>query len=175
MRSDGGAQASDKRGLGYKDSSGVAWTQGFTKWLFQDGKPTSTPVASDIKFDFWTSMPGYDVEWKYDTTSNSYSRFNGGQPFIDFVADKAQITAKNIVIMFAKETGPLDSEHHMFYQDIGTGPALVFQNGQVITGTWKKATPLDRDLYYDTTGKEISMVRGQTWVEVLPAGNKVSY
>jgi Protein of unknown function (DUF3048). len=120
-------------------------------------------------------MPGYDVEWKYDSTTNSYMRFNAGQPFIDWEFDKPQIAAKNVVIMFAKETGPLDSEHHMYYQDTGTGKAIVFQNGQAITGTWSKATPLDRDIYYDTTGKEISMVRGQTWVEVLPAGNKVTY
>jgi hypothetical protein len=77
--------------------------------------------------------------------------------------------------MFVKETGPLDSEHHMFYQDIGTGNAIVFQNGQAITGTWKKTTALDREIFYDTNGKEISMVRGQTWVELVPSTNKVSY
>ena len=164
-----------KRGFNYNDASGTPWTKGFTKWLFQDGKAATSPTASDIKFNFWDSMPGYDVEWKYDPITNSYMRFNAGQSFIDWEFDKPQIAAKNVVIMFAKETGPLDSEHHMYYQDTGTGKAIVFQNGQAITGTWSKATPLDRDIYYDTTGKEISMVRGQTWVEVLPAGNKVTY
>ena len=120
-------------------------------------------------------MPGYDVEWKYDSTTNSYLRFNGGVAHTDQEFDKPQLTTKNVVIMFATEKGPLDSEHHMFYQDTGTGKALVFQNGEAIEGTWKKATPLDRDVYYDTTGKEIKMVRVATWVEVLPAQNKVSY
>jgi len=164
-----------KRSLNYKDAGGVAWTQGFRKWLFQDDKATASPVASDIKFNFWESMPGYDVEWKYDSTTNSYKRFNGGTADVDWEFDKPQLAAKNVAIMFATEKGPLDSEHHMFYQVIGTGKAIVFQNGQAISGIWKKASALDREVFYDTTGKEIQMVRGQTWVEVIPAQNKVTY
>lgn len=164
-----------KRNLDYKNSSGVPWTQGFRKWLFQDGKATTTPVASDIKFNFWESMPGYDVEWKYDPATNSYNRFSDNVPHIDWEFEKSQLNAKNVAIMFAKETGPLDSELHMFYTVIGTGKALVFQNGQVITGTWKKASALDREVFYDTNGVEIQMVRGATWVEVVPALNKVTY
>ncbi len=164
-----------KRGLGYKDTSGTPWTQGFKKWIFQDGKATTTPKASDIKFSFWSNQPEYDVEWKYDSSNNSYLRFNGGQPHVDWEFDKPQLSAKNVVVMFAKQQGPLDSEKHMFYQVIGTGKAIIFQNGQAITGTWSKTSPLDREVFYDTNGKEISMVRGQIWVEIVPAGNIISY
>lgn len=164
-----------KRNLGFKDTDGVAWTKGFRKWLFQDGKAESSLVATDIKFNFWESMPGYDVEWKYDQATNSYNRFNGGVAHIDWEFEKPQLNAKNVVIMFATEKGPLDTEKHMSYQVIGTGKALVFQNGQVISGTWQKASALDREIFYDTNGKEISMVRGSTWVEVVPAQNKVTY
>ncbi len=168
-------QEAAKRGLNYKDGNGVAWTKGFRKWLFQDGKATTSPVVSDIKFDFWSSMPGYDVEWKYDSNTNSYMRFNAGVAHVDQEFDKPQLSAKNVAIMFVVEKGPLDTEHHMFYQDTGTGKALVFQNGIVVQGTWSKATALDREVFYDTNGKEISMVRGQTWVELVPSTNKVSY
>ena len=165
----------EKRNLGYKDADGVAWTKGFREWLFQDGKASSSPTASDIKFNFWESMPGYDVEWKYDSATNSYNRFSGGVAQTDLEFDKPQLNAKNVAIMFAVEKGPLDTEHHMFYQVAGTGKALVFQNGQVITGTWKKASALDREVFYDTNGVEVQMVRGATWVEVVPAQNKVTY
>lgn len=168
-------QEAAKRGFNYKDKSGTPWTQGFKKWTFQDGKSNSSPTASDIKFNFWTSMPGYDVEWKYDSSTNSYKRWNGGQPHIDWEFDKPQLTAKNVVIMFATETGPVDKELHLFYQVIGTGKAIIFQNGNAITGTWSKASALDREVFYDTNGKEIQMVRGVTWVEIVPAGNAVSY
>ncbi len=164
-----------KRDFKYKDGDNVAWTKGFAKWVFQDEQANSSPVASDIKFDFWTSMAGYDVEWKYDSASNSYMRFNGGKAHIDWEFDKPQLAAKNVVIMFVVEKGPVDTEHHMFYQVIGTGKAIVFQNGKVVTGTWKKASALDREVFYDTNGDEIKMVRGQTWVELVPSTNKVTY
>ncbi|MCX6705230.1 MAG: DUF3048 domain-containing protein [Candidatus Woesebacteria bacterium] len=164
-----------KRNFGYNDASGIAWTKGFRKWLFQDDKAATSPTASDIKFNFWDSMQGYDVEWKYDSATNSYNRFNNGVAHTDWEFEKSQLNAKNIAIMFAVEKGPLDTEHHMFYQVIGTGKALVFQNGQAIAGTWKKASVLDREVFYDTNGVEIQMVRGVTWVEVVPAQNKVAY
>jgi hypothetical protein len=164
-----------RRGFDYKDASGVPWTKGFVKWLFQDGKAASNPGASDIKFSFWAGKPDYDVEWKYDASTNSYKRFNGGKEHVDWEFDKPQLTAKNVVIMFAQEKGPVDKELHVFYQVIGTGKALVFQNGEAISGTWKKDSQLDREIFYDTNGKEIQMVRGETWIEVLPAGNNVSY
>jgi hypothetical protein len=164
-----------KRNLAYKDSDGVAWTEGFKKWLFQDGTATTSPVASDIKFDFWTSMAGYDVEWKYDSATNTYKRFNGGSAHVDWEFDKPQLSATNVVIMFVGEKGPVDTEHHMLYTVTGTGKALVFQNGQAISGTWKKDSALDREVFYDTNGEEIKMVRGQTWIELVPSTNKVSY
>ncbi len=165
----------EKRELGYKDGDGVAWNKTFKEWKFQDGKAETTPTATNIKFDFWPSMAGYDVEWKYDSATNSYKRFNGGTAHIDWEFDKPQITATNVVVMLVEEKGPVDTEKHMFYTVLGTGKAIVFQNGEAIVGTWKKATALDREVFYDTNGKEIEMVRGQTWVELVPSTNKVSY
>lgn len=168
-------QEAQKRNLGYKDASGVPWTQGFKKWLFQDGKATNSPTASDIKFEFWSNKPDYDVEWKYDSATNSYKRYNGGSPHIDWEFDKPQLTAKNVAIMFVAEKGPVDTELHMFYTVIGTGKAIIFQNGEAINGTWSKPTSLDREVFYDEAGKMIQFVRGPTWVELVPAGNQVSY
>lgn len=164
-----------KRGFNFKEGNGTVWTQGFRKWLFQDGSPAASPTASDIKFVFWAGKGDYDVEWKYDSSTNSYKRFNGGKAHVDWEFDKPQLTAKNVVIMFATEKGPVDKELHVFYQVIGQGNALIFQNGQVIQGTWKKSSQLDREVFYDKNGSEIKMVRGAVWIEVVPAGNQVSY
>lgn len=164
-----------KRGFEYKDENGVAWTQGFTSWKFEDGKAIASPTATDISFKFWDGMGDYDVEWKYDAASNSYLRFNGGKPHTDLEFDKPQIKASNVIVMFAKETGPVDPEKHMFYEVIGTGDALIFKNGEVITGTWKKVSQLDREVFYDKTGNEVTLSRGPVWVEIVPATNQVNY
>lgn len=164
-----------KRNFNYKDGEGSPWTMGFRKWLFQDGKAVASPSATDIKFSFWEGKGDYDVEWKYDSATNSYKRFNGGKAHIDHEFDQPQLAAKNVIIMFAAENGPVDSELHMFYKVIGTGKAIIFQNGEAITGTWSKDSALDREVFYDTNGKEIKIVRGQVWVEIVPAGNSISY
>lgn len=164
-----------KRGFEDKDDKGVSWDDGFRKWKFADDKAVSAPAASTISFTFWDNKPDYDVEWKYDSVSNSYKRFNGGKSHTDWEFDKPQLTTKNLVIMYVKEKGPVDREFHMFYETLGEGKALYFRNGTVEEGTWEKATALDREVFYDNNGKEIAFVRGAIWIEAVPSGNTVNY
>lgn len=170
---DAAYEEAEKRGLGAKDKKGKAWDKTFVSWKFMDDKPGSA-VAPSISFDFWSNKPDYSVEWRYDSTNNRYLRFNAGKELTD-LETKEQLSAKNIVILFAKERGPVDRNGHMFYTTVGSGKALVFQNGQVTTGTWEKDARTDRTKFLDTSGREISFVRGTIWIEVVPAGNKVSY
>jgi hypothetical protein len=115
------------------------------------------------------------VAWKYDATSNSYKRFNGGNPHTDWEFDKPQLIASDVVIMFAKEKSMIDEEGHQYYEVVGKGDALVFKNGEAIQGSWKKKSQLDREVFYDKNDEEIVFTRGPIWVEILPAGNEVNY
>ena len=64
---------------------------------------------------------------------------------------------------------------HMLYDVVGTGDALIFQNGKAVEGTWKKTDEESMMRFYDENNEEIKMVRGKIWIEVLPTGNKVDY
>ncbi len=162
-----------KRGFGYKDESGAKWIDDFTAWKFADGK-ADNPSVTNIAFEFWSNKSDYDVEWKFDAANNRYLRFDGGREHVD-MDTKEQLAAKNVVIQFVDERGPVDKEGHMFYTTEGTGEALVFQNGTVIEGTWKKKTRTDRTKFYDSKGAEIAFVRGVIWIEAVPDGNTISY
>ncbi|HJX59119.1 MAG TPA: DUF3048 domain-containing protein [Patescibacteria group bacterium] len=170
---DAAYKEAEKRGFGAKDEDGVRWDKNFVSWRFADDKAQS-PTASDISFGFWDNKPDYDVEWKYDAAGNKYLRFNGGTEHTD-LETKTQLSAKNVVILFAKERGPVDRNLHMFYTTTGTGKALIFQNGVAIEGTWKKEARTSRTKFMDEKGKEISFVRGPVWIEIVPAGNSVNY
>lgn len=163
-----------KRGFDYEDSDGKTWDAKFRSWKFIDDKALDTPTYSSIKFGFWESMAGYDVEWKYDKTTNKYFRFNGGVEHKD-LENGEQLTAKNIAVIKVKEEGPVDKEHHMLYTVTGKGEAQVFQNGGVIEAEWRKTLATDRIMFFDEDGKEISFVKGPIWIEVLPAGNDINY
>ena len=52
---------------------------------------------------------------------------------------------------------------------------MVFQDGNVIKGTWKKPDDTDMIRFYDQSGQEVELTRGKVWVEVLPTGNNVTY
>lgn len=170
---DAAYEEAEKRGLGAKDKKGIAWDKNFVSWKFTDDKPGSA-TATNISFAFWDNKPDYNVRWEYDAGNNRYLRFNNGSAHID-LENKEQLFAKNVVILFAKERGPVDRNAHMFYTTTGIGKALVFQNGESIEGTWEKDSRLKRTKFLEGSGREISFVRGTIWIEVVPNGNKVSY
>ncbi|MGB9637211.1 MAG: DUF3048 domain-containing protein [Microgenomates group bacterium] len=150
----------------------VPWDQNFRQWQFKEDAPSSGAVSPE--FDFWRDYRDYRVRWDYDRQTNSYKRSNGGVAQIDFNT-KEQLTAKNVVIQFTQEKGPLDEHKHLVYTTIGNGKALIFQDGLVIEGTWSKKSRTDRTLFYDNKGKEIKFNRGPIWVEILPTTGKVNY
>lgn len=162
-----------KRSFGYKDTNGNPWNKNFVEWKFTDDKALSTPKAEDISFEFWSNKPDYNVTWKYNKATNSYLRNNGGKEHLD-MDFKVQLSAKNVVIMFVSEDGPVDKEGHMFYTTVGSGSFLVFQNGDVSTGTWSKDSREGRTIF-KVDGRELEFVRGTIWIEAVPVGNEIKY
>jgi hypothetical protein len=162
------------RGFSFEDEKGDPWDKDFVSWKFDDDKPLATPRATEISFEFWSNKSDYDVLWKYEKEGNKYLRFNGGKEHTDHET-KQQITAKNVAVIFVKERGPVDKEGHMFYTTTGEGEGLVFQNGDVIEIEWKKRSQNDRTRFFDSKGAEITLVRGETWIEAVPAGNEVNF
>ena len=168
-------QIAADRGWTNIDEDGVSWEKSFTPWKFkEDIDLDERPETFAASFGFWEDYHDYDVRWDYDKQSNGYVRSNGGQKQIDPETNQA-IQAKNIAIQFVEETGPIDENMHMYYETIGEGPALIFQDGKVISGTWEKKNRLARTLFYNDKAKEVQFNRGQIWIEVIPLGNKVTY
>lgn len=161
---------SAQRGWTNVDASDVSWDKNFVSWKFKDDAPLSERGASfSATFTAWKGYSDYTVKWVYDPASNSYKRFNGGAPHMD-LETKEQLTAKNIVILFAAETGPVDEHLHLLYANIGSGSGILYQDGGTIKVTWQKSTRTSRTKFFDTNGKEISFNRGQIWIEMLPTG-----
>jgi len=153
----------------------TSWDKSYRASLFkQTDKAVSSPTASNISFDFWSGYKDYSVNWKYDSANNNYQRYNGGNAHIDFNTNKT-ITAKNIIIQFAKESRSIDEHLHNLYDVIGSGSGVLIQNGEKTEITWSKANRLSRTIFKDKSGKEINFVAGNIWVEILPTGTTVSY
>lgn len=148
------------------------WDAKFRPWLFKADRPSTGSVSPE--FDFWRDYEAYRVKWEYDSNANSYKRYNGGQPQLDFNTQK-QLTVKNVIVQYTEEKGPVDEHKHMLYTTIGTGKAHYFLDGQVVEGTWSKKSRTDRTIYFDSQGKEMQFNRGPIWIEIIPKTGLISY
>jgi hypothetical protein len=158
------------------DSKNVPWDKNFVSWKFKDdAKEADRGASFSASFVAWK---GYDTEygvrWDYDKGANTYKRFNGGIPHTD-LNTKEQLTATAVIIVFAKETGPVDDHAHLLYTNIGSGDGLLFQDGKSIKVSWKKFERTARTKFFDTNGREVLLNKGQIWIEMLPIGTPVAY
>ncbi|MEK7101349.1 MAG: DUF3048 domain-containing protein [Patescibacteria group bacterium] len=163
-----------KRGWTNVDAKGVSWDKNFTAWKFKDDDSNHGSTSS-IKFAFWNNKPDYDVAWQYDSAGNVYTRSTGVQKDIDLNTGE-QTSAKNIVVQFVKQTGPVDEHFHMLYEVTGIGKGLLFQDGKAFPITWSKATPAIRTKFVlADSKKEVQFNRGPIWIELVPTGNPIEY
>lgn len=169
--------AQKNRKLAAKDEDGVAWNKGWKPWIFtNEAKVAERGKAGKVSFGFWSSNDAnnYAVVWNYDPVTNFYSRSNGGSPHLDKITNKA-IKSKNIVVAFIDESPANDGYEggHLLYDLVGQGTGTLFNNGKSAKITWKKPTEEDMMRFYDASGSEVKLVRGQVFVEILPIGNVV--
>lgn len=143
----------------------------FSSWQFKDDSPeTDRGNVAQIMVNY---LSPYDVLWKYDRKSNDYLRYQWGGKHL--TADKKEIRAKNIVVLWQKME-ILDEIGRKFFQTTGEGEALVFRDGQVIEARWQKESEGSRIRFFDKkTGEEVFFNRGLTWIEVLPLNLTVDY
>jgi hypothetical protein len=105
----------------------------------------------------------FEVDWKYQASTNSYFRTRSGSPEIDKNTSK-QVEAKNVIVM--KTTSSPMSKDYIRVKVTGTGGLLVYKDGTVISGTWEKKNDNAKLTFYDQNHKEIPLAIGSTWVEI---------
>jgi len=130
-----------------------------------DGKAVSQPDATSISVHI--SGPLYDSSYTYDKTSNAYTRSEGGEVHND--REKGAITPAVVVVMEVPTTQVFEDTFRESMQTTGSGKVTIFQNGTVIQGNWHKNTAADQLSFTDADGKDISLVRGQTWITAIPS------
>jgi hypothetical protein len=159
--------AADNRGI-------TAWADAktFVPWTFKDDdkeKGTNTTIT----YDFWEGYKQFTAGWQYNADSNSYTRSTAEAPHQD-LNTKQPIQARNVVILFTTEKGPIDENKHMLYATTGTGKALIFQDGKVVQANWSKASRTAA-LNFTVNGKSAKFNRGMIWISVLANNTKVTY
>lgn len=145
----------------------------YQAWVFGseaplDGRPAA---VADIVVDF--SSFNYKVTYKYDRALNQYQRYQGEAPHV--TRDNSNVFAKNVIVQFTKTQATGDAQKRLSIETVGEGKAIVFRDGLVTVGTWKKDSPSGRTTWTDNFGQPIKLNPGPVWISFVPADRKVVY
>lgn len=155
------------KGLGYRTYSV------FEGYAHEPDAPPSRRGSGTLDIGWPGAMR---VRYVYHPETNAYERFWGGKRHLDGVGG-TPVSPKVLVVMHAEQRfaqGPGG------YNDVdveGSGPIEVYQNGQVIPGTWSKPEqhkqdPLD---FRNTQGAPMRFVPGQIWIHVVDSKSAVTW
>jgi hypothetical protein len=138
---------------------------------FKKDDPAKQPPHPTIDVNY--SYNGFQVEYRYDASSNTYLRFLAGQPDIDHGTGQ-QIRVKNVVAEMMPTSYGLTriGEQTVIMQTVGQGQTVVFRDGGAFVGTWKKDSHSARTQLLDASGNTIALNHGNTWFAVIPIDNQ---
>jgi hypothetical protein len=148
--------------LGYTTSEFIPFARKDKDPVVPEVPLTATKVVFDI------SGANYNTSYTYDPATNSYARVMAGRPHTDQESGK-QITPTVVVAMIT-DYGIHPDRVHSVYRTTGTGEVLVFQDGKVTTGVWKKDSQTASLQILGADGNPLPLNAGQTWITAIPAG-----
>jgi hypothetical protein len=156
------------RRLGAEEAPGAA------AWTFAAEVPMARrPVGGRIVVPYRAN----EIIYRYDRRTNRYVRsVTGASPQVDR-ADGKVVAPKNVVVLFMNFS-PLNDGHpekkRLEADYVGSGRALIATNGRTIQGTWRKAAIDEPTLLFDAAGRPVTLSIGQTFVQVVETGTKVT-
>jgi hypothetical protein len=133
------------------------------QYLAEGDDPAGDP-ASGATGD----MDGLAITWTHDPATDLYARTSAGAPHLDALSG-GQVTTANVVVMeVVYRPSPADARSPEA-QTIGSGKAIVFTGGKVVTGTWTRTDRLSPVVLTSADGEQILLTPGRTWVELARA------
>jgi len=132
---------------------------------------SQTPTAGTI--DFLISSQFYNSEFKYNASTNSYLRFQGGAKQIDALSGQ-QLSPKVVISMFVSQAYDPDGQHTS-YNTTGQGKLYVFQDGIMSPGTWRKNDRKSQLEFTDQYGLPMKLNSGQLWITLVSNDGDVTF
>ncbi len=143
------------------------------KFHFKNDSGLNNSRAGSIVINYSNYTP-CSVKFIYDADTDTYVRYLGGKIDKDGLS-KHSVRVKNLIIQITPAWLSERRSSRLAMQTTGSGKALVFQNGRVVSATWRKATRLDQTRFYNSNNKEIRMNRGLTWISIVRNQTLVKY
>ena len=111
----------------------------------------------------------HSTSYEYDEENKTYKRSMSGKPNVDLVTGE-QYTAKNIIIYKVGNYTLNDGEGkgRQELENIGNGTGYLVTGGYVVPITWEKNSHSAQTVYKYTSGQEITVNDGSTYIQICP-------
>jgi serine/threonine protein kinase len=154
-----------------RDFGFASTTPNIISWKFSDVASSTKETVNKISIKY-SEISLFDISYEYNTTTETYLRFQNDEPFIDAI-DNSQISVKNLIIQFVAPEIHLDSADRLRIETIGTGKAIIIYKGKMVASKWIKEKLSGRTKFFNESGDEIVFLPGNIWVEVIPSNKRV--
>lgn len=138
-------------------------------WQFGPMPEDATP-ANTVRIDF----SGNSVVWSWDAEQSLWLRTASGSEsyWRNLDGEEGRIGVPVLVALYTEQysVNGLPSS-----QTVGSGQALVFADGKVVTGTWSRQAETDWFELTDQDGDAIPVPPGKVWVSLVPAHRGLTF
>ncbi len=128
--------------------------------------------ANTLKIDYLAGV--CRAHWDYDEELGNWKRSTAGEIHRDYLTGE-QVTAANVVVIFANhlETDILEDTWGGGHMSIeiqvwGQGAALIFRDGQMLQGYWRRENREDMLTFWDGEGNPLPLKPGNSWFQLVP-------
>lgn len=142
---------------GYKTST-------FTGFTRTDSEASPEPTATKISVKMSSAL--FNSAYTYNKKTNTYDRSQAGAPHLD--RESGRISPRVVIVLKVKETTVFEDGWRESINAIGSGEAVIFQDGIATKATWKKKSRTAQITFTNSKGEDIPLARGQTWLTAVP-------
>ena len=141
---------------------------------FTEEPPAGGSPATKINISYKTE----EIEWLYDPEIGQYRRWMDFEEHLDANTEE-QVTVSNVIYINPFHVNDANiceqinngvcAALSIEIQLWGSGPAVVFRDGQRYDVTWQRVGRNDQLTFSDAAGNPFPLQIGQSWVQVVPS------
>jgi hypothetical protein len=139
--------------------------------VFDPAPPAKATPAQGLLVIFSQSAR---AEWRFDAGSGMYLRYSendaGAMIPLDDRTTNKQIAVANAVVLFVPFNRYVGKTTTAEMWDLGlggSGKAVFFRDGDVVSGTWKRVNPARPLQFFGSDGQPYALRPGNSWVALI--------
>ncbi len=111
----------------------------------------------------------FDYTYKYDVEDGLYYSYLNKKAFVG--SDGDQQSFENVILLYARISSLNDAKKRVTL-DFSGGSGLYISNGTYETITWKKGGDTDLLKFYTSSGSELKLNPGRSYIGIIPNGRQ---